>query len=686
MKTTYKKRIFLLLIVILLVLFAALCYKKRRGIINTFFKITNLEMPYELKAALKKTYGSYDQVIRVDSNLDETLPVYENDAAVSAVETSIPAADTLVKTSSEIDVMVQQELQSGNYSFEDPLVILNPYKTSPLTALILFQTEKPCRVQITVKGKTEATDLTFESTVGSAHRIPVIGLYPSTENTVILELSDENGTLLETQEIKIRTEGLPDRLKDIIRPVTTSGSSAFPLTIISGQRTYFPFAYDCEGEIRWYLDRETANYGLYALSNGRLIFQDTTGYVTSTQKPQSTNLYEMDYLGRTHSMYYLPGGSHHEVIEKEPGGNLLALTSTLKGHFEDKIVELDRETGEIVNELELINILGKTLVTRMDWAHINTVSYQPEDDTIIISPRNLHSVIKLNWTTKEIKWILCDPRFWEGTGFEDYVLKPEGDFTYHFQQHSSYQIASDLDHNPNTVELTLFDNHQDGDSDVPYFEDAGESYSIVYSIDEKAGTVRQLKCFPVIYSKITSNTIYDEESNHIFSMCGWVPESPYKGRKGMTYEMDYETGEILNQYSFKYTFYRGMQMAIHYEDLCAPMEVDENYIKGSLRPSMKVTKSVSVPEQVLTEGISFQLIGSVLYTKALDHHIAQLIFKGENHTYVYDNTDIPQYYKEYLEHEGDIPIPLSNLEPDTYEILVVYLDTFYRTGQTFSIS
>ena len=37
---------------------------------------------------------------------------------------------------------------------------------------------------------------------------------------------------------------------------------------------------------------------------------------------------------------------------------------------------------------------------RVDWTHLNTVSYQSETDTIVISPRNLESVVKLNWTTK----------------------------------------------------------------------------------------------------------------------------------------------------------------------------------------------------------------------------------------------------------------------------------------------
>ena len=39
---------------------------------------------------------------------------------------------------------------------------------------------------------------------------------------------------------------------------------------------------------------------------------------------QTTNLYEMDYLGRAYTMYYVAGGNHHEVIEKEPDGNLLS--------------------------------------------------------------------------------------------------------------------------------------------------------------------------------------------------------------------------------------------------------------------------------------------------------------------------------------------------------------------------
>ena len=190
-----------------------------------------------------------------------------------------------------------------------------------------------------------------------------------------------------------------------MKPVKTSGESAFELTMVYGQRTTFPFAYDCMGDIRWYMSGEFTS-GIYMLSNSRMIVASNEAFMPSQDKPQTTNLYEMDYLGRAYTMYYVAGGNHHEVIEKEPDGNLLVLTSSLEGHIEDKIQEIDRQTGEVINELIMEDIFSGKYEDRVDWTHLNTVSYQPETDTIVISPRNLESVVKLNWTNK-----------WKSSGF-----------------------------------------------------------------------------------------------------------------------------------------------------------------------------------------------------------------------------------------------------------------------------
>ena len=593
-----------IIFLILAVMFAALCWKKRRGIYNTYMKLTGQEIPYSVQEKRRKKYGYYDQELNASMDLENPVYITENDGSANELETDIPKETTRIASSYEIDQQLQAELENG-YSWEEPMVIQNPYQVSPLTAVIIFDTKEECAVRFTVKGKTEAADISGEVEAAVSHRIPVIGLYPAMENTVVLELLDKSGKVTDSQEITITTDELPDKLDDAVKPVKTSGESAFELTMVYGQRTTFPFAYDCMGDIRWYMSGEFTS-GIYMLSNSRMIVASNEAFMPSQAKPQTTNLYEMDYLGRAYTMYYVAGGNHHEVIEKEPDGNLLVLTSSLEGHIEDKIQEIDRQTGEVVNELIMEDIFGGKYEDRVDWTHLNTVSYQPETDTIVISPRNLESVVKLNWTTKEIQWILCDPKFWEGTEYEKYVLQPEGDFVYQFQQHTAYQLETDLDGDDQTIEVSMFDNHyvKVRKSDVlQYFDGEKESYLLVYAVNEAEKTVKQIKKIPTVWSTITSSAIYDADSNHIFGMCGHVKDSEDK-RRGMNYEFDYDTEELINQFSIKSYYYRASEMKIDWNDLAAVMEIKDNYIMGELYQPVKATWFFwqKKPEQVLDDG------------------------------------------------------------------------------------
>ena len=677
-----------IIFLILAVLFAALCWKKRRGIYNTYMKLTGQEIPYSVQEKRRKKYGYYDQELNASMNLENPVYITEKDDSANEIETDIPKETTRIASSYEIDQQLQAELENG-YSWEEPMVIQNPYQVSPLTAVIIFDTKEECAVRFTVKGKTEAADISGEVEAAVSHRIPVIGLYPAMENTVVLELLDKSGKVTDSQEITITTDELPDKLDDAVKPVKTSGESAFELTMVYGQRTTFPFAYDCMGDIRWYMSGEFTS-GIYMLSNNRMIVASNEAFMPSQDKPQTTNLYEMDYMGRAYTMYYVAGGNHHEVIEKEPDGNLLVLTSSLEGHIEDKIQEIDRQTGEVVNELIMEDIFGGKYEDRVDWTHLNTVSYQPETDTIVISPRNLESVVKLNWTTKEIQWILCDPRFWEGTEYEKYVLQPEGDFVYQFQQHTAYQLETDLDGDDQTIEVSMFDNHyvKVRKSDVlQYFDGEKESYLLVYAVNEAEKTVKQIKKIPTVWSTITSSAIYDADSNHIFGMCGHVKDSEDK-RRGMTYEFDYDTEELINQFSIKSYYYRASEMKIDWNDLAAAMEIKDNYIMGELYQPVKATWFFwqKKPEQVLEDGeITLHLTGQVLYAGAYYHQISQIIFHGKKNTYVYDTTDIRLHTKSYLQFYENIPVPLQGMEADDYEIYVVYQNEFYDLEQNIKI-
>ena len=59
-KWNKKTKIVFIIFLILAVLFAALCWKKRRGIYNTYMKLTGQEIPYSVQEKRRKKYGYYD--------------------------------------------------------------------------------------------------------------------------------------------------------------------------------------------------------------------------------------------------------------------------------------------------------------------------------------------------------------------------------------------------------------------------------------------------------------------------------------------------------------------------------------------------------------------------------------------------------------------------------------------------
>lgn len=59
----------------------------------------------------------------------------------------------------EVDNQLNKELDSGTYTFDDPLIVQDPYNMSPLTALILYTSEKPELVSIKIVGKTKKADI-----------------------------------------------------------------------------------------------------------------------------------------------------------------------------------------------------------------------------------------------------------------------------------------------------------------------------------------------------------------------------------------------------------------------------------------------------------------------------------------------------------------------------------------------
>lgn len=599
--------------------------------------------------------------------------------------TTIPLADDLVSLSYELDKQLESLLINEDYTFDKPMVIVNPFGISPLTALVLFKTEKEYGVRVTVKGNTEATDVTGELDAKSRHRVPVIGLYPGKNNTVILELIDKNGKSVEKNSLSIQTDPLPKSMSDSVKVVKSDGQSAYGMIEVSGFGNPRPFAFDTEGNIRWYLNEEYASYGYFPLSNNRFIVMDKNVMIQTYEKPHAQQLYEMDYLGRVYQIYFVKNGAHHEIIEKTPGGNLLVSSNSINGHVEDMIQEIDRKTGAIVKSLDLREVFGDSFVDMLDWAHINSVQYIKEDNSMVLSPRNIHSAIKVDWSTNELKWIICDPRFWEGTPFEEKVLKPVGDIIWNYQQHTAYQLAEDLDNNPDTIHIMLFDNHWHGTRKISFYDKLKTSFVSIFTVNEKDMTVSQPHSYEGIKSKITSNFRFNYDAGRVFFMGGYLAEETKDGQNGMIYEFDYETEEIINQYSTKNTFYRAYEFVPDFNSCATALVPEENYFKGTLSAAVPNPDAQPVPDKILTEGIKLSISQQLLYIEANDHKVSHIEFIGNNNSYMIDLSYTDEGEKKYYKLIYNLLAPFSNLPPDDYKPVITYEGVRYNTGHTISI-
>ena len=57
---------------------------------------------------------------------------------------------------------LESNLSASGYTFDNPNIVLDPYENAPLSALVMFETDREEEVTITVVGKDELS--TFEQT------------------------------------------------------------------------------------------------------------------------------------------------------------------------------------------------------------------------------------------------------------------------------------------------------------------------------------------------------------------------------------------------------------------------------------------------------------------------------------------------------------------------------------------
>ena len=425
----------------------------------------------------------------------------------------------------------EQEFKVEGYTIDEPNVILNPYGNSPLTALILFETEIEVSPKVTIVGKDENTTFTQEFTSSKTHMLPIYGLYADYNNEIIIEYTIDGGEI--TKTINIQTEKLPD---NFVLPTRVEANKDYldnQLYFFTPSSSGYTCAYDVNGDVRWYL----TNYALWKidrLENGHLLVS-TERLVNSPY--YMTGLYEMDLLGKIYVEYSLPGGYHHDYYEME-NGNLLVASDDFnnsKGTVEDYIVELDRETGKIVKTFDLKDVLnmsdGKSENwTDYDWFHNNSVWYDKDTNSITLSGRHQDAVINIDYDTGSLNWIIGDPTNWSEE-YQKYFFTPVGDdFEWQWSQHAAMITPEGY--------VFILDNGNNKSKIKDEYVKASESYTrgVMYKINTDDMTIEQIWQYgkergSEYYSPYISDVDYLEANHYIVHSGG----------------ISYKDGEVLNQ-------------------------------------------------------------------------------------------------------------------------------------------
>ena len=404
---------------------------------------------------------------------------------------------------------LEDDLESEGYTLDKPNVILNPYGNSPLSALVIFETKAAEEVKVTIEGKDELSTYTHTFDKEKVHYLPIYGLYAGVENEVIISAGDKEKVL------KIKTDDLPD---DFIVPTSVFKDESRltnDLYFFTPSSKGYMCAYDVNGDVRWYLSQR-AIWEVNRLKNGHLLVS-TERLVNEPY--YSTGLYEIDMLGKIYTEYSLPGGYHHDYFEME-NGNLLVASDDFdneEGTVEDYVVELDRETGNIVKTFDLKDILnmedGKSENwISYDWFHNNSVWYDKKSNSITLSGRHQDIVINIDYDSGKLNWILGDSTNFSEE-YQKYFFKLT-DGEWQWSQHAAMIL-------PNG-NVFLFDNGNNKSKNKDEYVKAEDSYSrgVIYKIDTEKMTAEEVWEYgkergSSFYSPYISDVDYLDDGHYI---------------------------------------------------------------------------------------------------------------------------------------------------------------------------
>jgi arylsulfate sulfotransferase len=380
-----------------------------------------------------------------------------------------------------------------NPSFTKLILTVNPYEIAPLTSLIQYGSDQDVNFKYTVIGQDGEDFVKQGASFGKVGEENVFGLYPQHANQIKFTITNAEGNSRDSV-IVVNTgklpDGVPERGDFKLNVATTSEAKtkfilSFPFKTLNGTfggpaKTSYPVVIDKFGKIRGFLEVPNV-MDMKLLPNGHYLLYRNDDYTFS----------EFDMMGKFyHSMK--PEHINHHDFEMLPNGNVVFTgeDEDVNGTIEDKLYEVDYQSGRIVNELNLYDLLDPSrpqlpFANDNDWLHMNSLTYDRIDNTIIFTARSQSLTAKVDMIKKKVVWMFSDPTYWQAP-WSSYLLKPSGtNFNYSYGLHSVR--LNPANHNA----MMVFDNGNARSYTNPM--SLADSYSrlVEYTVNPSSGQVAQ---------------------------------------------------------------------------------------------------------------------------------------------------------------------------------------------------
>jgi hypothetical protein len=285
------------------------------------------------------------------------------------------------------------------------------------------------RVRFTIAPKegtlAESISATFniDNLLSSEHgvKLPIWGMYDNYENTVdvTLHFTDESEKVI-THKVLTEQYVDPNSIYDqmsINQGIESSNKPTFNYFYLESGLDQGPVIMDIDGYIRWTTNSPTmSKYRAATFDESGFIVQLGSDIINLSLSGKE-NIYPIQAPGLTNIE------PHHETTKGKYGYFLnINATKDASEQIETILLEVDKE-GNYIDQWDFSEIIADYMQQNsddptnlirdgIDWFHMNSAIYDPSDDSIIVSARELF-VIKVDYSTKEIKWVLGDEtKYW----------------------------------------------------------------------------------------------------------------------------------------------------------------------------------------------------------------------------------------------------------------------------------